>query len=160
MRRREMLALTVLGAASFAAPASACRAPVAKDRDGYGRAINALVRAWWDRDYSAFSRAFEHPNVPTPFNARGVFDEYFQRNEPRQIGSILFNGPSAVVQIITPRGPDHEHGICGGHARADLILVKFYPGLSEPVVAELRYLGYDTLAASEWESAVLARPVA
>jgi hypothetical protein len=150
MFRREMLALIAVSGAFAAAPASACRAPRAKDRNGYIRVIRALVGAWWQRDYRAFSAYFRHRDVPDPFNGRPVFDAYFEQDRPRQIGEILFNGASAVVQIVSPRGADPDHGICGGYAWADLVLIKFYSGLEEPVVAELRYLDGDTLAAEEW----------
>ena len=150
MRRREMLALFAVAGAFAAAPASACRAPRAKDRDGYARVIQALLAAWWERDYTAFSVNFRHGDVVEPFNGRPAFDEHFHRAQPRHIGDILFNGPSAVVQVVTPLGPNAARGICGGHAWADLILVKFYPGIEEPIVAEVRYLDGATLAAEEW----------
>ena len=79
-----------------------------------------------------------------------MFDEYFYDERPRQLGTVMFNGPSAVMQVITIQPGDAERGICGGHAWADLILVKFFPGLDEPVVAELRYLDGATLAVGEW----------
>ena len=150
MRRREMLALAVLGGILTPVSARACRAPQAKDRSAYSQVINTLFTAWWSRDYPTFSALFQHPDVAEPFRERAVFDQHFGEGQPRQLGSIMFNGPSAVVQVITPRGPDAERGICGGHAWADLVLVKFYPGIESPVVAELRYLDGATLAASEW----------
>ena len=153
MRRREMLALAVLAGASSVAPAWACRAPRAKDQNAYRGVIDPLFAAWWRRDYAGFSRHFEHPDVTEPFRARATFDEHFGEPQPRQIGSVMFNGPSAVVQVVTPRGPDPAHGICGGYAWADLVLVKFYPGLATPVVAELRYLDGDALAAGEFQVA-------
>ena len=152
MRRREILALLAVGGTFVAAPASACRAPRAKDRNGYARVIRALFAAWWARDYRAFSEHFRHRDAAQPFNGRPAFEEHFDQNQPRHIGEILFNGPSAVVQVVTPRGRDAEHGICGGHAWADLVLIKFFPGLEEPVVSEVRYLDGDTLAAEEWRS--------
>ena len=150
MRRRDMLALAGLAAAVSAAPAWACRSPVAKDRNGYRRVIDGLFAAWWRRDFAAFSATFQHPAVAQPFQGRALFEQYFVERQRRQLGAILFNGASAVVQVVTPRGPDPELGICGGHAWADLVLVKFYPGLEGAVVSELRYLDGDTLAASEW----------
>jgi hypothetical protein len=158
MFRREMLALIVLGGALSAAPASACREPAPKDRNGYARVIRELLAAWWARDYAAFSKYFRHPDVATPFDGRAVFESHFADQEPRRMGEIMFNGPSAVVQIITPKGADARHGICGGHAWADLILVKFYPGLAAPVVAEIRYVDGDILAASEWNGATGRTP--
>jgi hypothetical protein len=157
MLRREMLALFAVGGALAAAPASACRAPRAKDRNGYDRVIRALFAAWLGRDYKAFSAHFRHRDVAQPFDGRPVFGAHFRQKQPRQIGEILFSGSSAVVQIVTPRGPDAEHGICGGYAWADLVLVNFYPGLEEPVVAEIRHLGGDTLAAGEWRQATRGR---
>jgi hypothetical protein len=152
MLRREMLALAMLGGVLSAAPASACRAPAAKDRKGYARVIDDLFAAWWRRDYPAFGRHFRHPALTAPFDGRAMFDHYFAQGRARRLGEKLFNGPSAVVQVITPQGPDAAHGICGGHAWSDLVLVKFYPGLDEPVVAELRYLDGDVLAAGEWNT--------
>jgi hypothetical protein len=151
MLRREMMALIMVGGMFSTAPASACRAPRAKDRNGYARAVKGLLAAWWGRDYPAFSKYFRHPDVAKPFDGRAVFNRHFEQHRPRQIGEIMFNGPSAIVQVVTPQGPDALHGICGGHAWADLILVKFYPGLEAPVVAELRYLDGEVLAASEWD---------
>src|SRR4051812_20931594 len=150
MRRREMLAVFAVTGAFAAAPASACRSPRAKDRDGYARVIRSLFAAWWRRDYRAFGEHFRHRDVEKPFKGRPVFDKYFNQNWPRHIGEILFNGASAVVQVVTPREPDEEHAICGGHAWAELVLIKFYPGLEETVVAEVRYLDGDILAADEW----------
>lgn len=154
MHRRELLALIAVGGAFAATPASACRAPRAKDRNGYRRVIEALFAAWWARDYRAFSAYFRHRGVAEPFAGRTVFGEHFDGNRPRHIGEILFNGPSAVVQVVTPQEADRERGICGGYAWADLILIKFYPGLQEPVVEEVRYLDGEVLAAGEWRSRV------
>jgi hypothetical protein len=150
MLRREMLMLMMLGGVFSAAPAAACRAPRAKDRTGYARVVKGLLAAWWSRDYPAFSKYFRHADIAQPFNGRAVFNQHFERQRPRQVGEIMFNGPSAIVQVVTPQGPDALHGICGGHAWADLILVKFYPGLGAPVVAELRHVDGEVLAASEW----------
>jgi hypothetical protein len=159
MHRREILALFAAGGAVAAAPAAACRSPRAKSRDDYTRVIRTLFAAWWRRDYRAFSEHFRHRDVRQPFNGRRVFNEYFDQDQPRHTGDILFNGPSAVIQVVTPRGPDAAHGICGGYAWADLVLIKFFPGLVEPVVAEVRYVGGDALAAEEWRSAEGPPPV-
>ena len=148
-----MLALMTIAGGLAAAPASACRSPAKKDRDGYRRVIEALLAAWWHRDYRTFSAFFNHPEVSPPAGARKLFDAHFDLQAPRQVGEILFNGASAIVQIVMPRGADAEHGICGGHAWADLILVKFYPGLEELVVEDIRYVDGDVLAPEEWRPA-------
>ena len=118
MRRREMLTLFAVGGAFAAAPASACRAPRAKDRNGYARVIRALFAAWWERDYRVFSEHFRHRDVAEPFNGRSSFDEYFDQNQPRHIGEILFNGPSAVVQVSRHEDPMRSTGfVASTHGR-------------------------------------------
>jgi hypothetical protein len=150
MRRREILTGAAVVGVLGSAPALACRAPIPKDQAGYSKIINGLFPAWLARDYPAFRKFFLHAELDEPFASRRMFDEYFYEARPRQLGTIMFNGPSAVVQVITVEPADAKAGICGGHAWADLILVKFFPGLDEPVVAELRHLDGDTLAIGEW----------
>ena len=150
MRRRELLTMAVVGGAFAIAPASACRAPRPKDQAGYSKVINGLFAAWLARDYATFRKFFLHPELTEPFASRRIFDDNFYDERPRQLGSVMFNGPSAVVQVINVQPANAERGICGGHAWADLVLVKFFPGLDAPVVAELRYLDGDILAVGEW----------
>lgn len=150
MRRREMLMGVALAGVLASSPASGCRAPKPKDHAGYSKVINGLFPAWWARDYPAFRKYFLHPELDESFAGRSVFDDNFSAQRPRQLGAIMFSGPSAVVQIIAVQPADAEHGICGGHAWADLVLVKFFPGLDPPVVRDVRYLGGDTLAVGEW----------
>jgi hypothetical protein len=153
MDRREILTFIAAGGAFAASPASACRSPRPKDQRGYVRVIEALFGGWWRRDYKAFSEHFRHVDLTKAFDGRPIFEAYFDQRQPRHIGGMLFNGSSCTVQILTPRGPDAEHGICGGHAWGDLVLIKFYPGTEEPVVAEVRYIDGDSLAPAEWHSA-------
>jgi hypothetical protein len=148
--RREVIAATVLTGAVLASPAIACRSPRAKDRDGYRAAVDALFSAWWARDYDAFHRRFQHSEVPDPFDSRPLFDAHFAAREQRFRGPMLFNGASVIAQVVTPRSPDGEHGICGGHASADLFLVKFYPGLEEIVIDKVDHVDRGVLAQSEW----------
>ena len=149
--RRGVIAATLLSGVILASPAAACRAPRAKDRRGYRAAIDSLFAAWWTRDYAAFQRLFEHVGVPEPFHARPLFEAHFATPERRLRGALLFNGPSVVTQIVTPRGPDPVHGFCGGSASADLFLVKFFPGVETPVMERVDHLDSDLLAASEWD---------
>ncbi len=149
--RREILTAALLGGAAIASPASACKAPAAKDRDGYTRAIDRLFSAWWARDFATFQSAFEYPGVAQPFDGRPLFDAHYAvSRSDRFRGELLFTGPSVIVQVVSPQGPDPRHGICGGYAVADLFLVRFFPGLQTPVVEEVRHLGGDLLAAAEW----------
>jgi hypothetical protein len=145
-----MLTGAALMSVFASAPALACRAPKPKDRVGYSNIINGLFGAWLTRDYPAFRKFFQHSELDEAFASRSIFDQYFYDDRPRQLGTMMFNGPSAVVQVVTVRPAESERGVCGAHGWADLILVKFYPGLDEPVVAELRYLDGDLLALGEW----------
>lgn len=151
IERRHIVLATFLGGIVLASPALACRAPAPKDRGGYTATMDQLFSAWWSRDRDAFNHAFHHPDVSEPFDGAALFNAHYEAHESRFRGDILFNGASATVQVITPKGPDPVHGICRGYATSDLFLVKFFPGLDVPVVAELRYLDTDLLAAGEWE---------
>lgn len=151
IRRREIIAATLVSGAVLASPAQACRAPAAKDRQGYARTVDKLFADWWRRDFEAFQTAFRHPAVPDPFDARAIFEAHFAKAEQRFRGVLLFNGASAIVQVITPQGPDYEHGICGGYAGSHLFLVKFYPGLETPVAEKVDYVDHDLLAEGEWK---------
>ena len=149
--RRQILTAALLGGAAFASPASACREPAAKDRDDYTRAIDRLFAAWRNRDFAAFQHAFEYPGVPRPFDSRPLFDAHYAVNAPDRFrGDLLFTGPTVVVQVVTPQGPDRVHGICGGYASADLFLVRFWPGVNAPVMEKVEFVGADLLAAPEW----------
>ena len=150
MRRREILTGAALVGMLASAPAFACRAPKPKGQAGYSKIIKGLFTAWLARDYPAFRKFFLHSELDEPFASRSIFDDHFYDERPRQLGTVIFNGSSAVVQVVTVQPADVERGICGGHASGDLILVKFFPGLDAPVVAELRYLDGDTLAAGDW----------
>jgi hypothetical protein len=124
---------------------------VPKDRKGYTQTIDRLLAAWWERDFDAFLAPFRDPDREEPLPSRAFFDAHFSRPELRFRGEILFNGASAVVQVITPEKNDYEHGICGGYARSEIFLFKFYPGASGPVVEEITPIGVDLLAHGEWE---------
>jgi hypothetical protein len=93
---------------------------------------------------------FQHLELDEPFASRSIFQEHFHDVRNRQLGTVMFNGPWAVVQVVMFQPANPERGISGGQGWADLILVKFFPGLDEPVVANLRYLDGDTLAVGEW----------
>ncbi len=151
IERRRIVLATFLGSIALASPALACRAPVPKDRRGYTATMDRLFSAWWSRDRSAFDHVFQHPNVSEPFDGAALFNAHYEARELRFRGDILFNGASATVQVITPRGPDPIPGICGGYAVSDLFLVKLFPGLDVPIVEELRYLDTNILAEGEWE---------
>lgn len=148
--RRELLTAAAAAGVIASAPALACRTPKPKNQAGYSRVVNGLFQAWLARDYPAFRRYFLHAEVAEPFASQSIFDEFFYEERPHQLGTVMFSGASAVVQVITVQPVDAEHGICGGHGWADLMLVKFFPGLDEPVVAELRHLYGVTLAVGEW----------
>jgi hypothetical protein len=146
-----------LGQAILTVPANATRVPASKDRRAYTRAIDRLYSAWWARNFDSFERAFQHVDVDDPFNGRLLFDARYADSALRFRGPLLFNGASAVVQIVTPQGPDHEHGIGGGYAMADLFLVKFFPGIDVPVIEKLVFIDTDLLAAAEWKKLHEAR---
>ncbi len=148
--RRNLVVSTIAAGTLLTSPAIACKAPRAKDRQGYQRLIDRLFTAWWARDFAAFQQAFQYPTRKEGFDARPIFDAHFEKRERRFQGEILFNGASAIVQVVTPEGPDPEHAICGGHAIARLFLVTFFPGLDTPVVDEVKYIDADVLAAEEW----------
>ena len=149
--RRETIAATIVAAAFAASPASACRAPAPKNRTGYTRAIDNLFAAWWARDYEAFLKPFEHPDREDAVPDRTFFSARYLEPAPRFRGQLLFNGASAVVQVITPQNHDRVHGICGGYAQSEIFLVKFYPGLEVPVVQTITLIDDDLLADGEWE---------
>jgi hypothetical protein len=151
MHRREVISGAILAGALISSPASACRAPVPKDRKGYARAIDNVFVAWWARDFDAFLAPFRNPDREETLPNRTLFDAHFGRPELRFRGDILFNGASAVVQVITPQGNDYAHGFCGGYARSEIFLVKFYPGASGPVIEKIIAIDQDLLARGEWE---------
>ncbi|HEX8257398.1 MAG TPA: hypothetical protein VF589_07180 [Allosphingosinicella sp.] len=130
------------------APAFACRSPKPKDQAGYLKVINGLFAAWFARDYPEFRKFFLHPELDEPFASQNIFHEHYDDERPRQRGSLMFNGPSAIVQVIAVQPADSWS--CGGHGWAELMLVKFFLGIEAPVVAELRYLDGATLAKGEW----------
>ena len=151
-RRQALTAGAVMFAAALGGPLQACRSPKAKDRSGYGQAIDSLLKAWWDRDLEAFQAHFRAKDVEKPFDGKSLFAEFFDKPEARFKASTLFNGASAVVQIVEPAKPNYEMGICGDHAGSNLFLIKFFPGLDEPVISELKHIDYDLLAKSEWQA--------
>lgn len=51
---------------------------------------------------------------------------------------------------MTPQDGDPAAGVCSGFATADLFAVKFFPGLDEAVIQDLRYVDFDLLASAEW----------
>jgi hypothetical protein len=150
--RRALITATLIGGAALATPAFACRAPIPKDRNGYTKSVDKLFAAWWARDYGAFQRPFQDPEVKDPFEGRAIFDAHFVERQGRFRGQLLFNGASVIVQILSPQGTDYVHGICGGYAQADLFLVSFFPGLTTPVMEKVEHVGFDLLAAGEWET--------
>jgi hypothetical protein len=154
MHRRELIAGTLVAGAVLASPASACRAPAAKDRAGYTRVIDGVFSAWWGRDFTRFQQAFQHPERTGRLNLHRLFEAHFQRPERRFRGDMLFNGEAVMVQVVTPKEADAYHGICGGYASADLFLVRFFPGLDTPVVDQMHYIDTALLADSEWNGTV------
>ena len=148
--RRSIVAGALTACTLLTSPAVACKAPRAKDRDGYRLVINHLFEAWWARDFAMFQQPFLHPKRKENPDVRPLFDSHFAKQERRFQGEILFNGASAIVQVIAPQGPDPEHAICGGHAIASLFLVTFFPGLDTPVIDEVKYIDADVLAEQEW----------
>ena len=151
INRRDVIRGTIVAGALISSPAIACRAPVPKDRKGYTKAIDSVFVAWWARDFDAFLAPFRDPDREEPLPDRVFFNTHFAKREWRFRGDILFNGASAVVQVITPQKNDYEHGICGGYARSELFLVKFYPGASGPVIEKITLIDHDLLARGEWE---------
>ena len=149
--RREIIAGALVTGALVSSPASACRAPAPKDRTGYTAAIDGLFAAWWARDYDRFLKPFQHPERDEPLPDRTLFEAHYAKPAPRFRGQLLFNGASAVVQVIAPRKNDHIHGICGGYAQSEIFLVKFYSGASAPVIDKIALIDHDLLAQGEWE---------
>ncbi|MEN3953414.1 hypothetical protein [Iodidimonas sp. SYSU 1G8] len=113
--------------------------------------MDAFLAAWWARDFEGFLKPFRYPDRRDPLPGRVLFDAHYTERVVRFRGGLLFNGASAVVQVVTPQQPDHKHGICGGHAQSDLFLVTFYPGLDAPVMNTVQFLATDVLAETEWE---------
>lgn len=153
--RRELVgAAIVLPALALPASALACRAATPKDRGAYTATIDRLFGAWWRRDRAAFRRFFEHGEVEDSFDASAIFAEHFVRpTEPRFRSDILFNGSTAVVQVVAPMPADPVRGLCSGMARGDLFAIAFYPGLEIPVVERLTHVGESVLAEGEWRGA-------
>jgi len=152
--RRGVLTAAAIAGSLIAVPALACRAPAPKDRRGFSKAINDVFTAWWERDYNRFLAPFRHSERDDPLPDRALFDAHYVEPAVRFHGRVLFNGASAVAQVITPQEADGTHGICGGYALADLFLIKFYPGLDEPVIQQIWFLDTDLLAAKEWRRAI------
>ncbi len=148
--RRGIVVGSLVAGAFLSSPAFACRAPAPKDREGYTFSIDHLFRAWWARDFTAFQQPFQRPGREEP-GVRNLFDAHFAERAHHFRGELLFNGASAVVQVITPQEEDAVRGICGGYVVADLFLVSFFPGLDKPVVDEVKHIGADFLAEDEWE---------
>ena len=151
MNRRKVITGAVIAGAFLSSPATACRAPAPKDWKGYTKAIDSLFAAWWARDYERFLESFRHPERHEPLPDRALFDAHYSQSAHRFRGDLLFNGASVIAQVITPQGPDYERGICGGYAKADLFLVKFYPGVKAPIVESVQFLDMDLLASTEWK---------
>jgi len=150
-RRQIIGAAMTLPALALASPAIACRAAAPKDRRAYTATIDRLFDAWWRRDFEGFRRFFEHGDAEHGFDASAIFAEHFVRPAgPRSRREILFNGSTAIVQIVVPMPADPVRGLCGGMARGDLFAVEFFPGLDTPVVGRLTHLGNSTLAEGEW----------
>ena len=150
--RRQVIAGAAIAGALFSSPANACKSPAAKDRKGYTQAIDQLFAAWWARDFNRFLAPFRHPDRDEPLPDRKLFDAHYAEKAPRFRAGLLFNGASAVVQVVTPQQPDFQQGICGGYAQSDLFLVKFYPGISSAAVIEsIQFLDMDLLAQTEWK---------
>jgi hypothetical protein len=148
--RRQAIAGALVAGAFLSSPATACKAPAPKDRKAYTNAIDRLLAAWWARDFNRFLEPFRHPERDEPLPDRMLFDAHYSDHAVRFRGGLLFNGASAAVQVITPQQPDFSQGICGGHAKSDLFLVKFYPGLKTAVIESLQFLDTDILAETEW----------
>ena len=144
--RRDIVLGTMVAGVLLPSPAFACRAPVAKDRDGYTRVIDRLFEAWWARDFTAFQQAFQHAERREQFDARTLFDAHFAKAERRFRGELLFNGASVAAQVITPQEADPARGNCGGFSVADLLLVRFFPGLDTPVVNEAKHMRHQPLS--------------
>jgi hypothetical protein len=143
------LALPALAAAS---PAFACRAAAPKDRNAYRGAIDRMLAAWWRRDFAAFRRCFQSGGEGD-FDPAAIFAAHFtQANRRRSRGDILFNGATAVAQVLTPTPADPAMGICGGMALGQLFAIDFYPGLRTPAVQSLAFVGHSVLAAGEWSA--------
>lgn len=151
--RREAITSTIVAGALLSSPAGACKSPASKDRSGYANAIDAFLAAWWARDFDGFLKPFRHPDREEPLPDRKLFDAHYVEKIPRFRGGLLFNGVSAIVQVVTPQQPDFKQGICGGYARSDLFLVKLYPGLKEVAVIEsVQFLDTDLLAQADWQA--------
>ncbi len=149
--RREAIAGTIIASALLSSPVAACKSPAPKNRSGYTSAIDALLAAWWARDFEGFLKPFRHPDRDEPLPTQTFFNAHYAERAVRFRGGLLFNGASAVVQAITPQQPDFKAGICGGYAKSDLFLIRFYPGLDTPVVQGVEFLATDLLAQSEWK---------
>jgi hypothetical protein len=143
--RRDIVVGTIVAGALLPSPAFACKAPAAKDRDGYTRVIDRLFEAWWARDFIAFQQAFQYPERKEQFDARTLFDAHFAKQERRFRGELLFNGASVATQVITPQEADPAFGVCGGFAVTNLFLVRFLPGRDTPVVNEAKHVDANLL---------------
>lgn len=156
--RRSLIGVAVsVPALALGAPALACRAAQPKDQAAYTAIIDRLFENWWRRDLPALRRLFQHGDVAQPFDPSRLFADHFtQPAAGRARAGILFNGSGAVVQTVTPSPPDPVMGICGGMAHGDLFAVEFWPGIHEPVVRNLTFVGFSVLAAGEWEGGTVS----
>jgi len=115
----------------------------------YRAVIESIAAAWKRRDYRSFAANFTGPDGKEPFNPERIYGEYKFSGDVR-LGSVMYNGASAVFQMISPEPADPVHGICSGMAEGHLIAISFYPGLDEAVARDLKYVGSSTLAEQEW----------
>jgi hypothetical protein len=151
-RRGVIGAVIALPTLAFASPAIACRAAAPKDRGAYRRTIDRLFAAWWRRDLPAFRRLFQSGGAGD-FDPTAIFAAHFARpGQHWSRGEILFNGSTAVAQVLTPAPADLARGICGGMALGHLFAIEFYPGLRQPTVESLAFVGQSVLAAGEWSA--------
>jgi len=151
-RRSLVGAVVALPALALASPAFACRAAAPKDRAAYARTIDEMFAAWWRRDLPAFRRFFRSDGEGD-FDPAAIFAAHF--NRPTQHwsrGEILFNGSTAIAQVLTPSPADPAMGICGGMADGHLFAIDFYAGLRAPTVQSLAFVGHSVLAAGEWSA--------
>jgi hypothetical protein len=151
INRREAIAAAATLGAFLSTPAVACKSPAPKDRKGYTHAVDDLLTAWWARDFDRFLKPFRHPERDEALPDRTLFDAHYSEHAIRFRGGLLFNGASVVVQVITPQQPDFQEGVCGGYAKSDLMLVRFYPGAETHVVRSVQFLDTDLLAEAEWK---------
>lgn len=146
--RRQVMAGAIVASAALSAPASACRAPGRKDRDGYTRVTDQFLTAWWARDLKRFGSFFGSAERAGPSTARALFDRYYTKPTQRFRAPLLFNGAAAVVQVITPQPHNRVQGICGGYAGAEMFLVKFDP---DGRIESVALIDDGVLAEGEWE---------